>query len=241
MRAVISSPDDMKAVIAMVGTIVEEAVFQCTVEGITFRGMDPSHVSLIDISMPNTMFDTYECEEDVQLGVRVEDFSKLIKRADKKDGLEIGIVENQLKIKIGSNKVKTYTMRLLADLGLTQKVPNIPFDNTFDISVAELDKLLGDVEVIADYLQIRVTDGVLAFSGKGDNGDVEADAEFENFVSSEDGRAEYSLEYMRPAIKALGSTVGLASCNFSNNKPIKMIFKIGGSGSITFFMAPRVL
>lgn len=240
MRAIVTSPDDLKAVIAMVSTVVEEAVFQCTSEGITFRGMDPSHVALIDISLPADMFTSYECEEDVQLGIRIEDFNKLIKRATKKDSLELAIVENMLEIKIGDGKIKTYKMRLLNDLGLTQKVPNIPYVSGFDISVAELDKLLGDIEVIADYMLVAVTDGSLTFSGNGDSGDVTAECEFENFTTTDDGRAEYSLEYMRPAIKALGSTVGFASCSFSHNKPIKMIFKLGGVGSITYYLAPRI-
>jgi hypothetical protein len=45
---------------------------------------------------------------------------------------------------------------------------------------------------------------------------------------------------MRPAIKALGSTVGFANISFSNNKPVKIIFKIGGVGSITYYLAPRI-
>ncbi len=238
MRAVTSSPDDIKAVVAMVATVVEEAVFQCTAEGITFRGMDGSHVALIDISLPANMFETYDCPEDVQLGIRIADFSKLIKRADKKDKLELHIVDNQLEITIGKKK---YTMRLLADLGLEQKVPNIEYTTHFDIDVMKFDKLCGDIEVIADYIYFLVKDGELSFGGSGDSGKVEAEAELENLKSEEDGRAEYSLEYLRPAIKALGTTVGFANCHFSNNKPIKMVFKLGGVGSITYYLAPRLI
>ena len=237
MRAITTSPDDIKAVVAMVSTVVEEAVFQCTSEGITFRGMDGSHVALIDISLPKEMFETYECEEDIMLGIRVADFSKLIKRADKKDSLELEIVQNMLEIKIGKKK---YTMRLLADLGLEQKVPNIEYATHFDIDVMKFDKLCGDIEVIADYMYFLVKDGQISFGGSGDNGKVEAEVDLENLEASEDGRSEDSLEYMRPAIKALGSTVGFANIHFSNNKPVKIIFKIGGVGSITYYLAPRI-
>jgi proliferating cell nuclear antigen len=237
MRAITTSPDDIKAVVAMVSTVVEEAVFHCTSEGITFRGMDSSHVALIDISLPAEMFETYECPEEVQLGIRIADFSKLIKRAEKKDTLDLAIVDNQLVIRIGKKK---YEMRLLADLGLEQKVPNIAYTTSFDIDVTKLDKLAGDVEVIADYMWIISKDGAVTFGGKGDSGNVEVEAELENLNSSEDGRSEYSLEYLRPAIKALGTTVGFANCHFSNNKPVKIIFKIGGVGSITYYLAPRI-
>ena len=36
--------EDWKAIISAISTLVEEATFEATVEGITFRGMDPSHV-----------------------------------------------------------------------------------------------------------------------------------------------------------------------------------------------------
>ena len=48
--------DDLKAIISAISTLVEEATFVANVEGITFRGMDPSHVALIDISWPNSAF-----------------------------------------------------------------------------------------------------------------------------------------------------------------------------------------
>ena len=38
-----SGSDDLKAIISAISTLVEEATFVATAEGITFRGMDPSH------------------------------------------------------------------------------------------------------------------------------------------------------------------------------------------------------
>ena len=40
-----SGSEEWKAVISAVSTLVEEATFEATVEGISFRGMDPSHVA----------------------------------------------------------------------------------------------------------------------------------------------------------------------------------------------------
>ncbi len=70
--------DDLKAIISAISTLVEEATFVSNAEGITFRGMDPSHVALIDISWPNSAFEKYECDSDTKFGVRVDEFSKLI-------------------------------------------------------------------------------------------------------------------------------------------------------------------
>ena len=100
-----SGSEEWKAVISAISTLVEEATFEATVEGISFRGMDPSHVALIDISWPNTAFEKYECDGDIKFGVRIDEFSKLIKRADKSNAIEINISDdNMLLVTIGKNK-----------------------------------------------------------------------------------------------------------------------------------------
>ena len=43
------SPEEWKAVASAISTLVDEATFEATAEGISFRGMDPSHIALIDI------------------------------------------------------------------------------------------------------------------------------------------------------------------------------------------------
>ena len=83
--------DEWKAVISAISTLVEEATFESTVEGISFRGMDPSHVALIDVSWPNSAFEKYECDSDIKFGVRIDEFSQLIKRAGKNESIEINI------------------------------------------------------------------------------------------------------------------------------------------------------
>ena len=108
------SPDQWKTITSAISTLVDEATFEATAEGISFRGMDPSHVALIDIFWPNSAFDSYRCDSELKFGVRISEFSKLIKRTDKKDELEISISEeDMLKIRtIGSYK-REYKICLL--------------------------------------------------------------------------------------------------------------------------------
>ena len=119
--------DEWKAVISAVSTLVEEATFEATIEGISFRGMDPSHVALIDISWPNSAFEKYDCDGDIKFGVRIDEFSKLIKRAEKSDSIEINISEdNMLHVSIGKNK--KYKMRLIESSASETPLPKIPYD-----------------------------------------------------------------------------------------------------------------
>ena len=240
-----SGSDDLKAIISAISTLVEEATFVATSEGITFRGMDPSHVALIDISWPNSAFEKYECDSDIKFGVRIDEFSKLIKRADKKDSIEISISEqNMLLVQVGKNK--KYKMRLIESSATDTPLPKIPYDSKIVLSSSKFDKILGDVQVVSDYLTIQTTDSKADFSGKGDSGEVvididkDNDDDIEEVSSKEDSNGTYSLEYLNPVVKAVGNTAGFITCEFSSAKPLRIEFKVANIGRIHFYLAPRV-
>ncbi len=233
--------DDLKAIISAISTLVEEATFVATAEGITFRGMDPSHVALIDISWPNSAFEKYECDSDIKFGVRIDEFSKLIKRADKKDSIEISISDqNMLLVTVG--KSKKYKMRLIESSATDTPLPKIPYDSKIILSSSKFDKILGDVQVVSDYLTIHTADSKGDFSGKGDSGEVVIDLEKddEEITSNEDSVGTYSLEYLNPVVKAVGTSVGSITCEFSSAKPLRIEFKVANIGRIHFYLAPRV-
>ena len=236
--------DEWKAVISAISTLVEEATFEATIEGISFRGMDPSHVALIDISWPNSAFEKYQCDGDIKFGVRIDEFSKLIKRAEKKDSIEINISEdNMLHVSIGKNK--KYKMRLIESSASETPLPKIPYDSKIRLSSSIFDKILGDIEVVSDYLSVKATPHTVEFSGKGDTGEAfekfEKDMqELEEISVNHESTGTYSLEYLNPIVKAIGSTSGSISLEFSSSKPLRIEFKVANIGRIHFYLAPRV-
>lgn len=239
-----SGSDDLKAIISAISTLVEEATFVANTEGITFRGMDPSHVALIDISWPNSAFEKYECDTDVKFGVRIDEFSKIIKRADKKSNIELSITKNNmLIIKIGTNK--DFKVRLIESSTTDTPLPKIPYNAKIELVTSEFDKMLGDVLAVSDYLTIKADESKIEFSGKGDSGEalvtLEKDNEkIQDLEVKEDSTGTYSLEYLNPVVKAVGTTVGTVTCEYSNAKPLRIEFKVANIGRIHFYLAPRV-
>ena len=211
-----SGSEEWKAVISAISTLVEEATFEATVEGISFRGMDPSHVALIDISWPNTAFEKYECDGDIKFGVRIDEFSKLIKRADKSNAIEINISDdNMLLVTIGKNK--KYKMRLIESSASDTPLPKIPYDTKLSLTSSSFDKVLGDVQVVSDYLTVDATELQAEFSGKGDSGEVnivleKSKDELTELDVKADSSGTYSLEYLNPIVKAVGSSVETITC-----------------------------
>ncbi|HXG74421.1 MAG TPA: proliferating cell nuclear antigen (pcna) [Candidatus Nitrosotenuis sp.] len=238
-----SGSDEWKAILSAISTLVEEATFEATSEGITFRGMDPSHVALIDISWPNSAFEKYESDGDIKFGVRIDEFSKLIKRADKTESIEISISDNMLLILIGKNK--QYKMRLIESSATDTPLPKIPYDAKIELATLLFDKILGDVQVVSDYLTIRTTESKAEFSGKGDSGEVlislqKQQDELTDISVKEESTGTYSLEYLNPIVKAVGTASGSIVCEYSSAKPLRIEFKVANMGRIHFYLAPRV-
>jgi DNA polymerase III sliding clamp (beta) subunit (PCNA family) len=75
-----ATANEWKAIAAAVKTLVEEATFEANNEGLTFRAMDPSHVALVDLTLPNSSFASFECDKPFKFSVRVEDLVKLVGR-----------------------------------------------------------------------------------------------------------------------------------------------------------------
>ena len=236
--------EEWKAIISAISTLVEEATFEATVEGVSFRGMDPSHVALIDISWPNSAFEKYSCDGDIKFGVRIDEFSKLIKRAEKSDGVEINISDDSmLHVSIGKNK--KYKMRLIESSASDTPLPKISYDSKITLSSSRLDKILGDIDVVSDYLSIKTTQKNVEFSGKGDAGEatinLEKDMEdVEDISVSQESSGTYSLEYLDQIVKAVGGTADSIICEFSSEKPLRIEFKVTNIGRIHFYLAPRV-
>ena len=146
-------------------------------------------------------------------------------------------------VTIGKNK--KYKMRLIESSASDTPLPKIPYDSKISLTSSIFDKILGDVQVVSDYLTINSTDASAEFSGKGDSGEVNIILEKnEDELTELDVKANssgtYSLEYLNPIVKAVGTTVETVTCEFSSSKPLRIEFKVANIGRIHFYLAPRV-
>ncbi|CAI9831564.1 DNA polymerase sliding clamp [Nitrosopumilaceae archaeon] len=232
--------DDLKAVISAVSTLVEEATFEANKDGITFKGMDPAHVALIDLAWPASAFEKFTCDETLNFGVRIDEFSKIIKRSAKTDDITISIEGVMLTVRIG--KQKTYKLRLIESSASETPIPKLDYTAKVVMPHQQFDKCLGDIGVVSDYIDVSVKEGGdVAFMGRGDSGEVEVTIDdIKESSAIKDSKGTYSLEYLNPVVKAVGGSTGDVTFELVDAKPLRIEFKVANVGRIHFYLAPRV-
>ena len=250
-----------KSVSSAIMTIIDEALFDAGPQGITFRSMDPSHIALIDINWPSSAFEKYHCDSTIKFGVRIDEFSKIIKRANANDSIEIGVIldNSSLNIKTtGGGYLRNYKMRLIETTGNRSPLPQMTFDTKIVIGIATLDKILNDVGVISEKITIdssgsSTNKDTVIFIGDSDRGEarVTMDADdgnnkskvelLEEITVKENSKSTYNIDFISKIIRAIGNqSSNLVTMEYSSNKPLRLEFLLSGVVKLQFYLAPRV-
>jgi proliferating cell nuclear antigen len=248
-----------KSISSAIMTIIDEALFDAGPQGITFRSMDPSHIALIDINWPSSAFEKYHCDSTIKFGVRIDEFSKIIKRANANDSIEIGVVldNSSLNIKTqGDGYLRNYKMRLIESTGNTSPLPQMTFDSKIVIGIETLDKILSDVGAISEKITIdssgsSTNKNTVIFIGDSDRGEarVTMDADddkskvelLEEITVKENSKSTYNIDFISKIIRAIGhQSSNLVTMEYSSNKPLRLEFLLSGVVKLQFYLAPRV-
>jgi len=250
-----------KSISSAIMTIIDEALFDAGPQGITFRSMDPSHIALIDINWPSSAFEKYHCDSAIKFGVRIDEFSKIIKRANTNDSIEIGVVSDNSSLNIKTTDggyLRDYKMRLIESTGNRSPLPQMIFDSKIVIGIATLDKILSDVGAISEKItidssSISTNKKTVIFSGDSDRGkakvtmDVDDDNNkskvelLEEITVKENSKSTYNIDFISKIIRAIGhQSSNLVTMEYSSNKPLRLEFLLSGAVKLQFYLAPKV-
>jgi proliferating cell nuclear antigen len=250
-----------KSISSAIMTIIDEALFDAGPQGITFRSMDPSHIALIDVNWPSSAFEKYHCDSTIKFGVRIDEFSKIIKRANANDSIEIGVVldNSSLNIKTqGDGYLRNYKMRLIESTGNTSPLPQMTFDSKIVIGIETLDKILSDVGAISEKITIDSSSCIspnkktVIFSGDSDRGEARVTMDpdddkskvelLEEITVKENSKSTYNIDFISKIIRAIGhQSSNLVTIEYSSSKPLRLEFLLlSGMVKLQFYLAPRV-
>jgi proliferating cell nuclear antigen len=237
----------LRAVVEAIKPIVDEAVFTATSDGITFRAMDASHVSLLDISWKRDGFIEYECNEgEVTFGVRIDELLKLLRRIDREQQVEISISSEDGEMQLTASegkRTRNYKLRLLDSSKSETPVPKLSFNTKVTMLYDALVNALKDIDVITNVVEIHTNESMIKFYGKGDAGDAEVvywkdeNTNIEMLNEAKESKTAYSLEYLLQMLNAVDADNVILE--YSSKMPLRLQFLLPFRCDMQYYLAPR--
>lgn len=241
---------EFKAICTAINTLSEEAKFNVTKDGLTFRAMDPSHVALIDLLWSSSGFKEFTSSSENSFTVRMEDFNKIIRRATQNDSIRLAKSgSNSLLVNIGTNR--EFELHLI-DYSVTDSpLPKLNYDARFTIDAKAFERALCDVSTTSNHVTINVeNENAVTFSGKGDVGkssvtiektSKEGTTPVKDIVCLKPAKSTYSVEYLQKIIKPQQELADTILFEYSTKMPLKMRSVFAGTyATLDFYLAPRV-
>ncbi len=237
MRVNLTSPKKLIDAISLISEIVTEVRLKFLEEGLSIVAVDPANVAMVIFKMPKEAFSSYETEKDI-LGINLDDFKRILKRASNSSSINFETEENQLKISIVDKSKRTFTLSLIDTSSEEKGEPTLDFSCNIEMDSTDLTQTVEDCFVVADSCAFISKAGEFTIEAKGSINSAKNEFSGDFVKISGDGKSKYSLEYLMKFIKA-SKIADRVNLRFSDNYPLKLEFA-GDQMGIAFILAPRV-
>jgi len=246
-KAKLSDAKLLRDMITAISTLVDEATFNITPEGIKLRAMDPSRVAMIDFEWPKTIFDEYNADAPTKMCINISELLKLLRRTSKDESVELTLDEKTGRLNVGikGKYDRTFNMPTLEATEEEVPTPKITFNVRAKATTEGLNEAIQDVQLVSDHVRIEMDNEKMTMRATGDlmGATVElkkgSDALLD-LEAKEPSKATFSLSYLSEIIKTATATSDIATLEFSTDMPIRIDFQQPKEGKLTFYLAPRI-
>lgn len=244
-KATIMDPAPLRDSMDTISQIIGEGLFKISKDGIALTAADRATIVVVDFEMKSSCFEEYLCDKDESIGLNIENFLQILRRADKGDKLTLSLEENKLFIKMEGNTRRKFSMPLLEIA--ESEVPSLEqlnFPATLQIKTLVFEKGLDDAGIVADNVILEADENGFTIKTEEDANSMEMKLQKDSeglidIDAKEPVRSRYSLEYLKKMMKA-GKISDVLTLKMGKDYPIKMIFSQPDKVSMTFVLAPRV-
>jgi len=226
-------------------------------DGIRIINMDKSHTVLAHMHLKAENFEFYECKpEKIVIGVNMFQLFKLINSIDNDDTLTIYIekddyadgVVSHLALKFENGEIKqckTQKLRLIEPESEELGYPDVKFSSIINLPSTDFQKIIRDLSVISDKLEIKSVGNELIFkcSGQFASAEIhraESDGSMD-FILKQDSskiiQGEFSLKNLGYFIKCTNLCAQI-ELYLENDLPLVVKYNVASLGEIRLCLAP---
>lgn len=245
MKVVMEDVKVMKKSIDAISALIDEAEFKVSPENITLKATDPSQISMVDFELKKDVFKEYNVDKETAIGIDLESFSNILKRAQSGEELTLELDEKntRLKIVLKGYSVKSFFIPLIDINTMPIPSPKIEFDSNIKLKAEVLHDALKNAALLSSHIIFGTDQSNFYAYANSSKGELKIETEKDSdkivdFNVSADSRAMFPLDYLADMLKTASSDT-VVEVKLKNDAPIMLKYDIHGA-SIEYFLAPRI-
>jgi proliferating cell nuclear antigen len=234
--------EKLKDSIESISTLVDEARFRLTPQGLSVKAVDPANVAMVSFELSKDAFESFEATEG-ELGIDLTKLIGVMEMADKSDTIELELDEASHKLIVRMRGL-AYTMSLLDPSSIRKepKVPSLDLPAHIVIRGEDIKRAVKAAEKVSDYMSMGVKGDVFFMEAEGDTDKVLVELGKDQLIDLQgtDAKSLFSLDYLSDMSKILGKS-NEVTIDLGKDFPLKIRIKIAqGHGEVSYMLAPRV-
>lgn len=234
--------DSMKTI----SDLISEGLFQLTEDGVKLIAADPAMVALVDFKMEEDVFEEYELDEETKVGLNLENFYSILRRANSDDTITFSVQEegSKFEIKMENSSTRNFSLPILNlsedDIPSTD---NLDFNVTAELETGVLENAIKDALVVGDSVTISSNGSNLQIAAEGDQSNVdftiEEGSEGIMDIEGTDASSMFSLDYLNSMVgaKKISEVMEL---RLGDDFPARLNFEVPEKVRLSFVLAPRI-
>lgn len=238
--------------------MMEEIDMHGTAEGLILRGMEPTHIVMVNVESEPGAVAGYLCRAPVRFRLKPAVLINAIKRLDDKDStvtVTIDAMEDVLFLTAvdKGGKKHNYKLKVFAEHKPMEKpsqLPKLRFDNVVQLNLETMHNIIKDLQAVGgdDGMPVRfeMVNGNLTLRSKSDNVEgiitVERASEYATgieIITAGEGHAAYNIDFIKKLVASINFFKKVQFA-WSKDMPIKITFPNTAGLKIEHFIAPRV-
>lgn len=241
MKLTLSDPKYLKEGVSIISDLVTEGTFKVTPDNIELIAMDPANVAMIVFKLMGSTFTEYDVKKQEFLGINLNNFKQILRRAKANDNITLEVDENTLKITLKGTSTRTFHMPLIDVEEKEQKVPDLKFAATITADSVTLNDAIEDVDIVGESVNFMADSKHFVISATGDLNKANIDISDENtkITATEKVKSKYSIEYLKKMIQG-GKISDKVKIEFAKDYPLRLEYLEKNKVQLVFILAPRV-
>ncbi|MCC7573604.1 MAG: hypothetical protein KO464_09525 [Candidatus Methanofastidiosum sp.] len=244
-RFVSQNITNIKPVIESISELTGECLFTINKKGIFIEGTDPSLISKVEFFIPSNTFDKFEMDVEESVGINIDSFARICRRAHTGESMIIDINSKAGKIELTmkSDFKRKFEFTLLSTTNFNIPLLNPKYSTFIEIDSKVFRDIIKDMAVIGGTILFSVHKNNISILSEDYTSKALAEISSESksikkFEAKSIQRSKYNLNYILSFLNAFSISDSLKISVGGTKLPLKLEYPLIDEGRFTLYLAP---